>query len=117
MFDLAVAIPNLLAATASAYLLALLFGAITLLAGCLTGHRALAAGIGSATAVTAYLLFSLAALVGALKKFRPLSPFWWYSGHDPLRHGLEPLHVALLLVTTVVCIVAAVVAFERRDLA
>jgi len=117
LFALDIGIPNLLAATASAYMLGLLFGAVTLLAGCMTGHRALAAGIASAAAVSAYLLSTLATLVAGLKRFRPLSPFWWYSGHDPLRAGLEPLHVGLLLVATAVCITAAVVAFDRRDLA
>jgi ABC-2 type transport system permease protein len=117
LFDLGVAIPNVLAATASAYVLALLFGAVALLAGCVTGHRALAAGVASASAIAAYLLSTLAALVAALKTFRPLSPFWWYSGNDPLRHGLEPLHIGLLVFATLVCVAVAVVMFERRDLA
>ena len=116
VFDVAVSAPHLLAATAAAYVLAVLFGAVALLAGCATGHRALAAGIASAAAIAAYLLSSLAALVKGLKPFRPISPFWWYSGHDPLRQGLEPLHVGLLVAVTVVCIVAATLSFGRRDL-
>jgi ABC-2 type transport system permease protein len=117
LFALHVSVPHLLAATASAYVLAVLFGAIALLAGSVTAHRALAAGIASATAIATYLLSSLAALVSGLKPFRPLSPFWWYSGHDPLNHGLEPLHMLLLVAVTLVCLAAAVFAFERRDLA
>ncbi len=115
-FDLSVSIADQLAATTSAYLLALLFGAVALLAGSVTGHRALAAGVASATAVAAYLLSSLAALVKVLKPFRPLSPFWWYSGNDPLRNGLQPLHVGLLAATTLVFLVVATIAFDRRDL-
>ena len=117
LFALHVSVVHLLAATASAYVLAVLFGAVALLAGSLTAHRALAAGIASATAIAAYLLSSLAALVSGLRPFRPLSPFWWYSGHDPLNHGLEPLHMLLLVAVTLVCTAAAVFAFERRDLA
>ena len=116
-FALDVAVPRLLAATASAYLLAILFGAIALLAGSLTGHRALAAGIASAAAIAAYLGSTLAALVEGLKRFRPISPFWWYTGHDPLRRGLEPLHVGLLVAAIFGCVAAALVVFERRDLA
>jgi ABC-2 type transport system permease protein len=116
VFALDVSATHLIAATASAYLLATLFGAIALLIGCITAHRALAAGAASAAAVAAYLLSSLAALVAGLKRVRPLSPFWWYSGHDPLRQGLEPLHMVLLVATTLACIGAAVVFFERRDL-
>lgn len=115
VFSLHVAAPKLLAATVSAFLLALLFGAIALLAGSFTGHRALAAGIASAAAIAAFLLNSLAALVGGLKRFRPLSPFWWYSGHDPLRRGLEPLHVVLLVTGIIVFAAGAVVVFQRRD--
>jgi ABC-2 type transport system permease protein len=116
VFDVGVSAPHLLAATVAAYVLAVLFGAVALLAGCMTGHRALAAGIASAAAVTAYLLSSLAGLVAGLKPFRPISPFWWYSGHDPLQRGLEPLHVVLLVGVTVVCVVAATLSFARRDL-
>jgi ABC-2 type transport system permease protein len=115
VFALDIAAPHLLAATASAYVLATLFGSIALLAGSFTGHRALAAGLASAAAVSAYLVSSLAALVEGLKRFRPVSPFWWYSGHDPLRRGLEPLHVALLVAATLACVAVATVAFERRD--
>jgi beta-exotoxin I transport system permease protein len=116
LFELHVAAPKLLAATISVFLLALLFGAVALLAGSATGHRALAAGIASAAAVAAFLLNSLAALVEGLKRFRPLSPFWWYGGHDPLQHGLEPLHVVLLITGIILFTTAAVVVFQRRDL-
>jgi ABC-2 type transport system permease protein len=116
VFAVHVAAPHLLAATLSAFLLAALFGAIALLAGAATGHRPLAAGIASALALAAFLLSSLAALVEGLKRFRPLSPFWWYSGHDPLRHGLEPLHVTLLVAAIVVVTSVAIAVFGRRDL-
>jgi len=116
VFSVHVGVANLLAATASAFVLAALFGAIALLAGTITRHRALAAGVASAAAVAAYLLSSLAALVEGLKVFRPLSPFWWYSGHDPLRQGLEPLHLLLLVGATIACVAAAVGTFARRDL-
>ena len=116
-FHLHVRVSGLAAATLMAYALAVLFGAVALLVGCLSGHRALAAGVASGAALAAYLLTSIAALVAGLKPFRPLSPFWWYSGNDPLRHGLDVLHVGLLVGATVVCIAGAVLAFDRRDLA
>lgn len=116
-FDLHVAVSGLAAATLSAYVLGMLFGAVALLMGCLTGHRALAAGVASGSALAAYLLTSIAALVEGLKRFRPLSPFWWYSGNDPLRHGLDLSHVGLLVGATLLCLTAAVIAFDRRDLA
>ncbi len=117
VFDLRIGVVHIVAATFSAYLLALLFGGLTLLVGCLTGHKALAAGVSSGVAAAMYLLSSLGALVEGVKHLRPVSPFWWYSGNDPLRHGLDPLHVGLLLTVTLVCFAAALAAFERRDVA
>ena len=117
VFDIHVAVLHLVAGCVSAYVLATLFGGVALFAGCATGHRALAAGVAAAAAIAAYLLSSLATLVEGLRRFRPVSPFWWYSGHEPLRRGLEPLHVALLCAVTIVFVVASAVVFERRDLA
>lgn len=116
IFDLHVGVANELAATVSALLLAAMFAAIALAVGCATGHRALAAGAASALAVGAYLLTSLAGLVRGLHNFRPLSPFWWYSGNNPLINGLSPLHVALLLAVTFCAIAIALFTLERRDI-
>jgi ABC-2 type transport system permease protein len=115
-FDVEVSIPNLLAITVSAYMLAALYGAVALFVGGLTGHRALAAGVASAAAVGGYLLSSLGQLVHGLRSFRPASPFWWYSGNDPLHSGFSLLHIALLLAATFVSLLAALLAFNYRDL-
>jgi ABC-2 type transport system permease protein len=115
VFDLSVGVVDELAATVSAFLLGALFGAVALALGCATGHRATAAGVASALAVGAYLLTSLAGLVNGLRKFRPLSPFWWYSGNNPLTKGLSPLHVSLLLAVTVCTVATAAFTFTRRD--
>jgi ABC-2 type transport system permease protein len=116
VFDLNVGVVDELAATASVFLLAAMFGAVALAVGCATGHRAIAAGVASALAFGAYLLTSLAGLVKGLEKFRPLSPFWWYSGNRPLTNGLSLLHVVLLLAVTTLAVIAALVAFTRRDI-
>jgi ABC-2 type transport system permease protein len=108
---------HLAAATASAALLALAFGAVALLVGVLAGRRGIAIGIAAAAAVAAYLVNSLAALVGFLDIPRKASPFYHYAASDPLRHGLALGHVAFLVALAVVASVAAAVAFERRDLA
>lgn len=115
-FDLRVGVIDELAATVSAFLLAAMFGAIALALGCATGRRTLAAGGASALAVGAYLLTSLAGLVEGLRRFRPLSPFWWYSGNNPLIHGLSLLHASLLLAVAICAIAIAVFTFARRDI-
>jgi hypothetical protein len=46
-----------------------------------------------------------------------LSPFYHYRSSEPLTTVLQPFHVFVLGAITVVGIVVAVLAFERRDLA
>src|SRR5512133_1560706 len=103
------------AATLSAVLLALAFGSIAILLGAATGRRALAIGVTAAAGVAAYLVNGLAPLVDALEVPQKLSPFYHYAAGDPLRHGLSPSHVAVLVVIAVIATALAPVAFSRRD--
>jgi ABC-2 type transport system permease protein len=111
-----IAATKLGAATASAVALAVAYGAIALLVGCATGRRGLAIAITSAAAVAAYLLNSLAPLVDLPDPVQKVSPFYYYVGDNPLRSGLDPLHVLVLLGIAAVGAAAAVVAVRRRDL-
>lgn len=108
---------HLAAATASAALLALAFGAIAFMVGAATGHRALAVGLATAGAVAAYLVNGLAALVEALTTPQKASPFYHYAIGDPLRQGLALDHSLVLVAIAVVATVVGVLAFERRDVA
>lgn len=108
---------NLAAATASAVLLALVFGAIAFMVGAATGHRALAIGLATAGAVAAYLVNALAALVDALELPQLASPFYHYAAGDPLRQGLALDHGLVLVAIAVAAAVVGVLAFMRRDLA
>lgn len=107
---------NLAAATIDATLLALLFGALALLAGCATGKRGPALAVPAAGAAAAYVVNALAAIVHALDPLRKASPFYHYAAGDPLRHGLSVVHSGLLLVATLVLALLAPLAFSRRDL-
>jgi ABC-2 type transport system permease protein len=115
--DLDVSAWHLAAATASAGLLALGFGAIAFMVGAATGHRAVAIGVATAGAVAAYLVNGLAGLVEVLEVPQKLSPFYHYAAGDPLRQGLAVDHSLVLVAITVAAAVVGVAAFERRDLA
>ncbi|HVS08452.1 MAG TPA: ABC transporter permease subunit [Planctomycetota bacterium] len=104
------------AATASAALLALGFGAIALLVGAATGRRGVATGVAAAGAVAAYLVDSLAALVDFLEPVQRASPFYHYAASDPLRHGLSLGHAGVLVLLCGAAAVLAPLALERRDL-
>jgi ABC-2 type transport system permease protein len=115
--DMGVSLAHLVSATLSAVLLAVGFGAIALAAGAATGRRSLAIAVSSAGAVAAYVVNSLAPLVGELEALQKVSPFYFYSASDPLRHGLDAVYVLALLGIVVVAGIAALVAADRRDLA
>jgi ABC-2 type transport system permease protein len=105
------------AATASAVLLALGFGATALFVGTLTGRRGQAIAVAAAGAVAAYLVDTLASLSSVLETLQAASPFYHYAASDPLRHGLQPEHVAALLALLVVAALLSVLAVDRRDFA
>lgn len=108
---------HLAAATASAVLLALSYGAIAFLLGAGTGQRGRATGITAALAVSAYVLNGLAPLVGAIEPLQKVSPFYHYAASDPLREGLAAGHAGVLIGVAVVAGALAPLAFDRRDLA
>ncbi len=114
--DMSISAGHLAAATLSAVLLALAFGAIAVLLGAATGRRAVAVGLTAAVAVAAYLVNGLAPLVHALEVPQKLSPFYHYAAGDPLRHGLSWSHLAVLVAIAVVATALAPVVFSRRDI-
>ena len=104
------------AIVASAVLLGLLFGALALFVGAVTGRRTFSIGVAFGLAIASYLVYSLSELVDLIKPLRPLSPFTYYIGGNPLANGLNTVDVGILAGATLVLVVLAVVAFRRRDL-
>lgn len=98
-------------------LLALVFGTLALAIGAATGHPAVSRGVPVAVAVVAYAVNGLASAVSWLKPGQKFSPFYQYSGHDPLRNGLSWPAVLVAVVTIVVLAAISVAAFRQRDIA
>jgi ABC-2 type transport system permease protein len=107
---------HLAAATTSAVMLAIVYGALALLLGGATGKRALAIGLTAAAGVAAYLVNGLAPLVDALEVPSKLSPFYHYAAGDPLRHGLDWWHLLVLVAIAIGATLVAPLVFSRRDL-
>jgi ABC-2 type transport system permease protein len=116
IFDMEISGVHLLAAVVSAALLAVAFGAIATAVGAGTGRRVVAITTCAALALASYLINALAPLVGAIDRIRWLSPWYHYAGADPLRHGIDVGHAAVLVVIIVVATIAFPLAFERSDL-
>jgi ABC-2 type transport system permease protein len=104
-------------ATVAMVLVAVEFGAIAVLFGAATGRRGVARGTAAAIAASSYLLSSLSTMVGGLRPWRLASPYYHAIGTDPMRHGLDPVHWAVLIASTAFLALAAGWWFDRRDLA
>ncbi|MEW6182340.1 MAG: ABC transporter permease subunit [Bacillota bacterium] len=114
--ELNLAIGQIAAATVACALLGLFFGALALGVGCIRGSHSLSIGIASAAAVASYFLNALAPLVQYLKPYRKLSPFYYYTGGDPLANGLSPGNTMVLIVLAAALVFVSIFFLERRDL-
>jgi ABC-2 type transport system permease protein len=114
-FDLRIDAGPLLGATAGVALLGLLFGTLALLIGAFTGSRGTALGLTSAAAGNTYLIDSFAPNVHWLHPARYTSPFFYAVGDNQLQAGLSLGWAAILVITTLVFALAAVLAFNRLD--
>jgi ABC-2 type transport system permease protein len=104
-------------AVLSAVLVGLAFGSLALAIGSATGSRGSAIGVATAVGVIGYSVNALSALVPALETPALFSPFHYYGAAQPLRNGLDPVHVAVLASFVLALAAAALIAFDRRDLA
>lgn len=105
------------AAMAHLALLGLVFGSFGLALSAATGRPGLSRGLPVAVAVLGYAVSGLGGVVDWLKPLQKYSPFYQYSGHDPLVNGLDWPSVGIAAATAVVLVAAAVVGFRRRDTA
>ena len=105
---------GMVAANVGAWLLGLVFGALALAIGGITGRRGMTLGVAAGIAVAAFFLYGLAPLVDALEPAQKLSPFWWYLGPKPLSNGFAVLFV-LMILWIAGAVAAAVWGFRRRD--
>lgn len=113
--ELALPLQGILAANAGLLLLALLHGTLALAVGAGTGSRGAAAAAAAALAITSFLLQGLTRPEMALRKLVVVLPFDWYLRELPLLNGFSSGH-ALLGAASLVALIAATLAFRRRDL-
>jgi ABC-2 type transport system permease protein len=91
-------------------------GALALALAAATGRKAVASAAAAAFAVAGFLVNGFAPLVGGLHWLKYLSPFFYYTGHDPLGRGVHVGDLAVLGATAGLLTVLAALSFERRDL-
>ncbi|MEH0824363.1 MULTISPECIES: ABC transporter permease subunit [unclassified Micromonospora] len=111
-----ITVGNFAAQAVNLALLGLLFGAVATSIGAATGtSRATAFGLTAGLGVLSYALHGFAPQIGA-DWLRYLTPFHYYIGGEPLRHGLQVADAALLAAATIALIAAGAWRLNRRDL-
>lgn len=115
LVDLEVGFSGLAAATVMTTLLAFFFGAIALVVGAATGKRSVALGSAVGLALGAFLLNALAPMADWLEPWQKASPFHWALGDNPLVTGVNVPMAGLLLGLSALLVVAAGLAYGRRD--
>ena len=113
---LSIGIANVAATTVTWVLLGWCLAGIALVISASSGRRSATLGLSAAVALFAYLADSFLPLIDHLSWIRNISPYYWFTGGDPLQNGLQLVHCLLLIVTAIVATALAVVAFDRRDL-
>ena len=107
---------NIAAISLLVALLGLAFGALALVLSAATGRVKIAVFGSVVPGLVFFLLDAFLPLNDDLAGYAKWSPFYYYSGNDPLINGMHWGHAGVLLVIAVVLVVAAVVLFGRRDL-
>jgi ABC-2 type transport system permease protein len=116
-FELRVDLGNLAAAVFMCYLLAMAFGAIALAVSAGSGRRGLATGVAAGAAAGSWLVDLLVPAVEAISWLQYLSPMHYYLDPEPMMNGLDLAGSLVLAGIALGSFVAAIILFERRDLA
>ena len=113
--DMSVGSTRILAAAWSTGLAGLVFGSVGILVGSMSGRRSMSLGVSLAVAIAAFVVYSLAPLVGFMDDINPFNPMQWTVGAESLKRGLDVGYGITSLVFAAVMMSSAIVVFERRD--
>jgi ABC-2 type transport system permease protein len=96
-------------------LLGITFGALAIGLGAALGKRGQVLGISVGIGVLTYIAGNLAGVIGA-DWLKYLSPFHYYIGGEPLRHGMQWADATILTVASAALVACGFLRFGRRDL-
>jgi ABC-2 type transport system permease protein len=107
---------NVAAACVQLGLVAVVFAALPLAVGAVAGKRVVGIGVAAVVAVLAYFGDTVLPTIDGFGWVETLSLYHHYDGASALTEGIDPAGVAVLVVTAVALCVAALLAFDRRDI-
>lgn len=107
---------DICAASISAMLIALTFGALAFAIGAGTGSRGLAIGISAAYAVTGFVIQGLGEAVKPLSTARLFSPWHWLIDGNPVKYGFSAEAFIVPIAVSVLLVGIGVGLLNRRDI-
>lgn len=111
-----VAVADFAAQCLNLVLLGITFGALAVCLGGFTGHRALVFGVTGGAGVLAYAANAFGGQIG-LSWTERLSPFHYYIGGEPLKHGFQWADAGILAAVSALLVAAGTYRFNHRDIA
>ena len=115
-FQLTITVANIASVSAAVFLMGVDFGLVTMTVGALTGRRGTAVGAGTALAAASYLVSSLAPVASWIRPARYASLFYWSVGNSQINLGVSVGDYAVLTITGLCALAAAMLAFRKLDI-
>lgn len=115
--DLGFGLAGLFGANITLGLFGLLFCALALALGAVTGNRGLTVGVSAGLTAALFSVHGLAPLVDEIAWLAELTPFHWLQDPNPLANGLDAIAVLIFAGVIGALLTIAVWGFNRRDVA
>ncbi len=115
--DLGFSFSGILSANVALGLFAMLFCAVALAVGAVTGNRGLTVGVSAALVGVLFFVNGLAPLVDEIAWLQKLTPFYWLQDPNPLANGLDFWATVIFVAGIGLVTAVAVWGFNRRDIA
>ncbi len=94
----------------------LFFGFLALAVGSWSGKSGVAAGVGAGVLALSFFAVGILQMIEGWEGLAKLFPWYYFAGSDPLLNGIAWGHIALLIGTSALLFVVALVGYNRRDL-
>lgn len=107
---------NIAAASLLAVLLGVAFGMLALCLAAATGQGKIASFGSIGVVLVSYITASFLPLSDTLTGYAKWSPYYYYTGSEPMINGLNLGHVAVLGIMAVAFFILSIYLFQRRDL-
>lgn len=108
---------NLVAASLHLAVFGIFFGALALGVGAATGRRSIAFAVVAVVAVGGFFGNNVGPMIEGLGWLRDISPFHYYQGGQPLKHGVQLGDLGVLAAAAAVLVGVGGALFDRRDVA